>query len=166
MSNRLARPSIHPKQSADSTTSAYVTDGTPAPFLASFTYTPGAVPPSASSHASNAAWSGNASTGRSVGRVTASSWAAHGSPVQGAVGFAEGRGGYSFDLQERRSHLHLGRITAVTEELGGGFWVRYAAYRPDGSRAGYALTRPEAARLLLPLSAQAEETLAAMRGAR
>src|SRR3712207_1586851 len=50
----------------------------PDPFFASRTYSPGAVACSASSHSSSAAWSAKASTGRSVGSVTAAILAAPG----------------------------------------------------------------------------------------
>lgn len=70
------------------------------------------------------------------------------------------RGAYAQRVEETRTHRRLGTVRCVTEELGRGFYVRFAAYRPDGSRVGYAPTRPEAARLLLPLSEQTQETLA------
>lgn len=64
-------------------------------------------------------------------------------------------GSYSQDVYAAPDARYLGRVRAVTEELGGGFWIHYAAYRLDGSRAGYAKTRVEAAKLLRPAPAEA-----------
>jgi hypothetical protein len=49
----------------------------------------------------------------------------------------------------RSSGQRLGRVARVTESLGGGEWVRWAAYREDGSRVGYADSRLAAGQLLL-----------------
>lgn len=66
----------------------------------------------------------------------------------GLAFIADGAGSYSFRIEEHRTHRQLGKVRAVTEELGRGYWVRYAAYRPDGSRVGYADNRRDAAVLL------------------
>lgn len=60
---------------------------------------------------------------------------------------AEGAGGYSFRIEGADRRL-LGKVRVVTEHLGRGIWVRYAAYRPDGSRVGYYDTRLGAAEAL------------------
>ena len=58
-SRRLTCPSIQPKQRSDSTISDCFSVGSGAPFLAITTWIPGERSCSASSHASNAAWSPN-----------------------------------------------------------------------------------------------------------
>jgi hypothetical protein len=61
--------------------------------------------------------------------------------------------GGSYQHEVRRGDHYgtvLGKVRCITEELGGGFWVHFAAYRLDGSRVGYAKTRVGAASLLLP----------------
>jgi hypothetical protein len=56
----------------------------------------------------------------------------------------------------RSSGQRLGRVSRVTETLGGGEWVRWAAYREDGSRVGYADSRLAAGQLLLAEADAAE----------
>lgn len=70
--------------------------------------------------------------------------------AEGIVLIVDGPSGYTVQVQQRASGAILGRVRAVTEEMGTGFWVRFAAYRLDGSRVGYAKTRVGAASLLLP----------------
>lgn len=64
--------------------------------------------------------------------------------------YAPQGGSYSYEVREGGplGGRLLGRVRAVTEHLGEGFWLHYAAYRTDGSRVGYAPTRLRAALLL------------------
>jgi hypothetical protein len=70
--------------------------------------------------------------------------------AEGIAFILDGASGHSVEVVERRSGARLGRVRCLTEELGGGFWVHFAAYRPDGSRVGHAKGRVAAALLLRP----------------
>lgn len=63
--------------------------------------------------------------------------------------YAPQGGAYSHEVRRDSHHGRLlGTVRCVTETLGTGTWVRFAAYRPDGSRVGYATGRVAAAELL------------------